>query len=110
MPLAGRPVARAQFMAGVDEPRRDPDDAKRFDSKALSVAADGSTATAVEASVASTAPRGLSRTAVLVELGRPAPAWSFAACATDTPGRTTSGGATRDPLLGRMLRTGRARR
>ena len=86
---AGRPVPRAQFMAGVDEPRRDPTGAKRFDSAALSVAADGSTATAVEASVASTAPRGLSRTAVLVELGRPAPAWSFAACATDIPGRPT---------------------
>ena len=52
---AGRPVPRAQFMAGVDEPRRDPTGAKRFDSTALSVAADGSTATAVEASVASTA-------------------------------------------------------
>ena len=103
---AGRPVTRAQFMAGVDEPRGDPVDAKRFDSATLSVAAGGSTATAVEASVASTAPRGLSRTAVLVELGRPAPAWSFAACAADTPRRTASGADTRHPLLGGMLRTG----
>jgi hypothetical protein len=70
---------RARFMARVDEPPA-PADARRFDAAHLAVGAPY-TATAVDLSATSAPEDGLSRTAVLVELGSPAPPADFAACA-----------------------------
>jgi hypothetical protein len=81
---AGRTESRERFMARVDAPRRDPAEAKRFDSAHLAVGA-ARTATVVELNPPSAPPDGLSRTAVLVELGHPAPASDFGVCAVEEP-------------------------
>lgn len=79
---AGRTESREHFMARVDVRRRDLAEAKRFDSTHLAIGA-GRTATAVDVSLPSAPPDGLSRTAVLVELGHPAPASDFDVCAVE---------------------------
>ena len=103
---AGASMSRGLFMAGVDDPHfafTDGDDdpaggrrggagfeppdllaVLRFDSASLSVAASGSTALTMDDAVLNEFRTGLSRTAVLVQLGAPAPAWTFAVCAPET--------------------------
>ena len=106
-----RPVPRDEFMAGIDDPdvhfspatrragggrRGGPAEVARFAGANIGVGAMDRSATEVTDSVPSGPRSGLSRTAVLVQLGSPAPAQSFAVAASPEPGQADDGPLTQD--------------